>query len=153
MIHFLRDSSTEDMPKKVKTIWKPRASKRMEAPNSGLTIDWPYPRRVRSSSLASLLINFDLVEEESSPRPIYMDEDIVGPFEPFFHSRCSKTFQAYWWWYLCLNGLIIAFYRGFGGAIMEQTGFKRRLIVVKAILRRTSNVRDTTEAAHYDLET
>lgn len=49
MIHFLRNSNLEDIPKKSKVVQKLGASKRKRAHNFGVTIVVRGPRRIGSS--------------------------------------------------------------------------------------------------------
>lgn len=82
MINFLRESSLEDGPKMAKIIKKVGTFKRKGAFNFRVIVARLGPKRVRSLP-TSIDIPSKLMENKSSSRPINLDEDVLGPIEPF----------------------------------------------------------------------
>lgn len=70
------------MPKMAKPVWNLGTSKRKISRSSRVTIIGPGLRRIRSS-LVHIDIHYDLIMDESGPRPIDLDKDIVDQFKPF----------------------------------------------------------------------
>lgn len=112
----------------------------------------PSPSRVRSSPTPISILS-DLLMDESIPRPIDLDEDIMGPSEHFNILDILKPSRSIDYDLYDLVGLSWKFIEDLEWEIMELPNFEKSLVIVEETLKRVVGIRDTVGDTCRQLET
>lgn len=112
----------------------------------------PSPEKVRSPSI-SIEFYFNLVTNKIGSGPIYLDENVTGPSNPFFVLDILEPTRSTYDDLYALTNISCQFIEDLKHVIISCLDIKMYLANVEEALGKVVGIRDTIEATCHELET